>query len=134
MRFSHLLPILGMMLLTGSPVLAKTKTRDNNTVVLSIKPLACVVKSAGESCQMTITAHWQSPEPINVCLFQQSQSLSCWQQQHQATKQLNVSLQNDMLFTLQQPSGKILASQRVQINISQPVKYRRRLRAQWSLF
>ncbi|GLX77483.1 hypothetical protein tinsulaeT_08230 [Thalassotalea insulae] len=133
MRFNYLLLMLGMILLIN--VTAQASSQQNNeTVVLTIKPLACVVKSAGESCQMTVTAQWQSKQPINACLFQQQQSLSCWQQQRYASQQLNISLQDDMLFTLKNSSGKVLASQRVKINISQPVKYRRRLRAQWSLF
>ena len=79
MRFNHLLLILGMLLPISFSATANanniqaavTKTQKNNQAVkpqvtLAIKPLACVVKRAGENCQMTITAQWQSTTPIDA--------------------------------------------------------------------
>ncbi len=83
---------------------------------------------------MTITATWQSPQPIDTCLYQAQKKLSCWQQQTQVNQKIATSLDKDMTFTLVNTQGKILASQKVKINLSQSQLYRRRLRAQWSLF
>lgn len=103
-------------------------------VELSIKPLACIVKKAGESCKITINAHWRSDQPIDVCLFQEERSLSCWKKQTIASQHFNIDISKDMIFSLKSDLGKTLAEKKVHVNTTIPKHYRRRLKAEWSLF
>lgn len=131
------LSTLLLTLIIATTATANEASENNsikNHVNLSIKPIACVVKNIGEQCQLTVTAHWQSTQPIDACLYQNDNKLSCWQQQQQATKRLDIAMSNDMIFTLRSPQDDVIAQRTIKINVSQSDQYRRRLRAQWSLF
>lgn len=103
-------------------------------VDLSVKPIACIVKHAGQACQMTITVNWLSDKPVDACLYQDNKKLHCWQQKQAIKQTFDIELAKDMLFLLQSSDKKLLAQQLVRLNKSVPVKQRRRLRAEWSLF
>ncbi len=140
MRFKGLITII----IIGLPsLLATYSTQANESsangatapiVSLNIKPLACVVKRIGEQCQMTITANWNSNIPLSACLYQDRKSIGCWQQKISEEKQYQISLNDDMLFSIKTDQGIILAKQKIVINASTSTKYRRRLRSQWSFF
>lgn len=101
---------------------------------LSIKPLTCIVKVAGDNCQMTVTVTWKTSVPISGCLFQEENNLACWQEQNEVSQQLTISLAKEMIFSLKNQHGFVIAKQTIKVNASTSSKYRRRLRAQWSLF
>lgn len=101
---------------------------------LSIKPLTCIVKVAGDHCQMTVTVTWKTSQPFSGCLFQEEHNLACWQKQDHVKEQLTVSLAKDMVFALKNQQGLVIANQSIKVNASTSTQYRRRLRAQWSLF
>jgi hypothetical protein len=110
---------------------------DNKTnlqIEMVIKPIACVVKKAGDECSMTINVNWQSPLPIDSCLFQSKKELSCWKATKQASQRINILLSKEMIFTLKSNKGETYAQQSIQVNTSMPKIYRRRLRSEWSLF
>ncbi len=106
----------------------------NNNVKLSLTPLACFVKKMGDVCHLTVKVNWQSETPINTCLYQNVDKVHCWSATDQATKKITVSLSENMLFTLQGEDDEVYAQQNVAISASTSKKYRRRLRADWSLF
>jgi len=115
----------------------KTDIIDNTpseVINLTIKPLACIVENAGDNCQMTVTASWQTKQPISGCLYQGNDNIACWQKQLTFSKQFSVSLQQDMTFTLRNDLGEVVATKKIKVNTSSSTKYRRRLRAKWSLF
>lgn len=136
MRFKGLLLCLAWLLFIPFTSFANSLNQANNVenVDFKIKPLACIVSQPGQPCQMTITAHWHSSMPISACLLQDQVQLACWQQTRQAKQSFNISLTSDMVFTLNNASGQLLAQQKVKVNAAQSTKYRRRLRSQWSLF
>lgn len=106
----------------------------SNKVELSLTPLACFVKKNGDVCHITVKVAWQSSLPINACLYQNSEKLHCWSATQKATKKIPVSLSENMQFTLQGADNIVYAQQQVAIAASTSQKYRRRLRADWSLF
>jgi len=107
---------------------------DNAKVELSIKPIACIVKQAGDVCTMTINVHWRAQRSINPCLYQESQKAFCWQDKSQATANVAINLKENMTFILKDDDNNIFAQQEVTVNASSSTQYRRRLRANWSLF
>jgi len=106
----------------------------NSKVALSITPLACFVKKSGDVCHITVKVNWQSEIPINACLYQNIEKMHCWLVTRNATANIEVSLSENMVFSLQGDNDKIYAQQYVAIAASTSKKYRRRLRADWSLF
>ena len=92
-----------------------------------------MVKKPGDSCQMTVTVQWQNDNPIDACLYQNDARLTCWQNAHNINTKIDISLEQDMLFTLKNDQN-IFATQQIKINTALPTKYRRRLRADWSFF
>lgn len=106
----------------------------NNNVELSLTPLACFVKTIGDVCHLTIKVNWQSLTPINACLYQDFKKIHCWSDTKKAAKKIKVSLSENMVFSLQDDNDKIYTQQHVAIAASTSKKYRRRLRADWSLF
>ena len=105
----------------------------NNNVQLSLTPLACFVKKNGDVCNITVKVTWQSKTPIDACLYQNNDKVDCWQATQQASKKITVSLSENMRFTLQ-GNKVIYAQQEVTVAATTSAKYRRRLRAGWSLF
>ena len=106
----------------------------SNNVELSLTPLACFVKKIGDACHLTIKVNWQSVTPINACLYQNTEKMHCWSTTDKATKKIKVSLSKNMVFSLQGDNNEIYAQQHVAISASTSKRYRRRLRAAWSLF
>ena len=105
----------------------------SSTNQLIIKPSVCMVKKFGDSCLMTVKVMWHNDQPTDACLFQNDSRLSCWKNVRDINTNLDISLDQDMKFTLKN-NDKILAYQQIKINTALPKKYRRRLRADWSFF
>lgn len=123
-----------LLLLLLLPLTSYTKEQTPIAVEFAIKPVTCIVKQTGDACTMTVKVHWQASTAVNACLFQDSQQQFCWQQQQQAQQKITVQLKDNTVFSLKNEHGQVLAEQLVSINASLSTKYRRRLRADWSLF
>lgn len=111
-----------------SPLLSASSTNK-----LIIKPSVCMVKSPGDSCQMTVTVQWQTDKTISACLFQNNTRLHCWENVQNIKTKMAISLEQDMMFTLKNDQ-QVFATQQIKVNTALPTKYRRRLRADWSFF
>jgi len=105
----------------------------SSTNKLIIKPSVCMVKRLGDTCQMTVKVMWHHDQPINACLFQNDARLICWQNEYDINTEIDISLDQDMKFTLKNDQ-QVFAYQQIKINTALPKKYRRRLRADWSFF
>lgn len=107
-------------------------------VDLSLKPKACIVEQLGHSCTVKITANWQAPSPQSLCLVMQqslaAKEIKCWDQQIAGTKQFVVELTTTTQFRLVDLENRLLNSVDLVINAAHSTKYRRRLRADWSVF
>ena len=105
----------------------------SSTSQLIIKPSVCMVKKLGDSCQMTVRVMWHNEQPIDACLFQNDSRLTCWENVNNINTEIDISLDQDMKFTLKNDQ-QVFAYQQIKINTALPKKYRRRLRADWSFF
>jgi hypothetical protein len=105
----------------------------SSTNQLIIKPSVCMVKKFGDSCLMTVKVLWHNEQPTDACLFQNDARLTCWKNVSDINTELDISLDQDMKFTLKN-NEEILAYQQIKINTALPKKFRRRLRADWSFF
>jgi hypothetical protein len=105
----------------------------SSTSQLIIKPSVCMVKKLGDSCTMKVKVTWRNTQPIDACLFQDDLRLKCWENTLDINDDLEISLVQDMKFTLKN-NENVLAYQHIKINTALPKKYRRRLRADWSFF
>lgn len=101
-------------------------------VQINVKPMSCHVKTFGDVCHAKLHVSWQSAEKINPCLFKNNIKEICWYEQQGSEITLDTSFDKNLLFTLKQ-DNKVLAQQTVTISSEAP-KYRRRLRADWSIF
>jgi len=110
------------------------KPEQESGIEFSIKPLVCIVKNPGDACSMTATVSWQTPKVINSCLYQGITKVACWLNQNKATAVIEISIEENMEYTLKDDNHHIIAKQLITINSSLAKKYRRRLRAGWSLF
>ncbi|WP_057830343.1 DUF3019 domain-containing protein [Colwellia sp. TT2012] len=110
------------------------KAEEKNVITFSIKPLVCIVKRPGDACSMTATVSWQSPKIINSCLYQGITKVACWLKQKKVTAVIKINIEENMEYTLKDDNHHIIATQLITINSSLAKKYRRRLRAGWSLF
>jgi len=105
----------------------------SSTNKLIIKPSVCMVERLGDSCQMTVKVMWHNEDFIDACLFQNDLRLTCWENVNDINREIDISLDQDMKFTLKNDQ-QIFAYQQIKINTALPKKYRRRLRADWSFF
>ena len=83
---------------------------------------------------MTATVSWHSPKIINSCLYQGITKVACWLKQNKVTAVIEINIEENMEYTLKDDNHHIIAKQLITINSSLAKKYRRRLRAGWSLF
>ncbi|WP_164517590.1 DUF3019 domain-containing protein [Pseudoalteromonas rubra] len=99
-----------------------------------IKPLVCMVKTQGQTCQMTIRVNWHHAVPENLCLYQANARLHCWESSNKGTAKLAVKLAQNMEFSLRDTNQNTLAKKTVKVNAVVSTKYRRKLKTDWSLF
>ena len=150
MRFN--LPMVSAVMLMVTQYLTSTAFATEGDVEMTIKPKVCQVNQAGDICEMTINIAWQALLPLDTCLYQRAKSQSqnqsqeqtqdknktlCWQNTKAADTKLAIKLSENTLFTLEQQTpdvNLVLAQQFISVNSTVPKNYRRRLRADWSLF
>lgn len=127
-----LLILCGGLLISSAPLLAQSLTSP--VTHFSIKPYTCIVNKLGDTCQLTATVEWQAMENINVCLYQDNREMFCWNNVAKGKKVLPVNISETTQFVLSQKINQVLASQKVKIASATPMKKRRRLRSDWSIF
>jgi len=110
------------------------KFEEKSDIEFSIKPLVCIVKKPGDACSMTATVSWKSPKVINSCLYQDMKKITCWLNQKKVKAVIEINIEENMEYTLKDDNHHIIAQQLITVNSSLAKKYRRRLRAGWSLF
>lgn len=129
----YLLSLVSLFAAQG--VLAKTTEFEAPLTSFEITPKVCVATVVGDNCAMEVTLQWQTNRPADLCLYQNETELKCWQQSQKITETLPIQLQKQSTFTLiQQTDMRLLARQEILINYQINKRYRRRLRAEWSIF
>lgn len=111
---------------------------ESPDVKLSIKPVVCHVEQQGDSCDISVNVVWQSAKPITTCLYRNEIKTQCWENVDAVETALALSFSENQLFTLKDKQSviakQLLAVHSVKAQIGKKKKYRRRLRADWSLF
>lgn len=131
MRFNqHCFPLLSLLVCFNS--FANGIHKSDN--LLAVTPKICIVEQVGDSCEVRLTVQWQSLLPLSHCLYQNEQENVCWYNQKQVSQAFIFEINQNQFFSLRDHKNQVLAAQQVQLNTHVPKKYRRRLRADWSLF
>lgn len=111
-----------------------TMSFAQENILLEVAPNNCVVEKINDSCNMQLEVNWQSQHHIDACLYIADKELLCWKNRLEASETIKVKLAKTSQLTLRDSNNFLLAQSRVKVTSAQPVAYRRRLRADWSLF
>ncbi|MGB1298777.1 MAG: DUF3019 domain-containing protein [Psychrobium sp.] len=101
---------------------------------LSISPSTCIVNKPGEICTSPLQLSWQVPRAMDLCLYVQKERLKCWRNTQQVTEVLVYKLSTSTTFDLKDNTQRVIASSKVNVNSATSKRFRRRLRADWSVF
>jgi len=134
MRFNTWITLLLFSFVSITALANNEKSEQESVIEFSIKPLVCIVKKPGDACSMTATVSWQSATVINSCLYQGITKVACWLNKKKVKAVIEINIEENMEYTLRDDNHQIIAQQLITINSSLAKKYRRRLRAGWSLF
>lgn len=135
MRFNqHLIALLSLLFVFIGCAYADTNIEEEGSDLLSVTPKVCIVEQAGDSCEVKLNVQWQSLIPLSRCLYQNKEENLCWLKKTKVSQSLIFDINQSQVFSLLDEKNKVLAFQQVKLNTHEPKKYRRRLRADWSLF
>jgi hypothetical protein len=106
----------------------------NNISSLVISPSTCIVNTLGERCNKPLKIMWAAPKRANYCLYANNQKIKCWKARQHITDTLVLNINAPTTFNLKDQNQHIIASAKVVINAATSTRFRRRLRADWSVF
>ena len=102
---------------------------------LNVTPKVCVVSEQQNFCDLELNFDCQIAQPLDVCLYQNSEQLFCWQQAQLGRLNHKARVQVETLYSLINPhTGDLLATARIEVQSTQAKTTRRRLRSPWSFF
>lgn len=119
---------------TCALVTLSTTSFAQDKVIFEVTPNNCVVEKINNTCKMMLEASWQTQHHIDACLYLAEKELLCWKNKLQANESIQIKLTKTSQITLRDNNNVVLAEAKVKVTSAQPVAYRRRLRADWSLF
>lgn len=107
---------------------------NSDSPQLAISPTTCVVNKPGEVCASPLQITWQMPRAMDLCLYVQKERLKCWRNTQQVSEVLVYKLSTSTTFDLKDNTQRVIASGKVNVNSATSKRFRRRLRADWSVF
>ncbi|WP_338362571.1 DUF3019 domain-containing protein [uncultured Pseudoalteromonas sp.] len=114
--------------LFSPPVIAKN-------AFLKVSPKVCVVSDQQAFCDLNLVFNWQQALPSDVCLYEQTKLIKCWQQQAVGEFEYKARVQVETIYSLINPhTGVLIAKTHVEVQSADAKKSRRRLRSPWSYF
>ncbi|MFD2167822.1 DUF3019 domain-containing protein [Thalassotalea euphylliae] len=106
-----------------------------NAKHFALEPNTCMSQEQDAPCPFTLSARWELNQKADVCLVLGDEQLSCWSQQKSNYFQRQTLLtKTSELRLVNQATGEVIHRELVTILYSNPKRFRRRLRSQWSLF
>lgn len=102
--------------------------------VLSISPSTCVVNLSGDACNKPLQINWQATAVANYCLYGNKQRIKCWQSKQDVSETLVFKIRGSTVFELINEQQQIIAHTKVSVKSATSKRFRRRLRADWSVF
>ncbi|WP_372760300.1 DUF3019 domain-containing protein [Pseudoalteromonas sp.] len=104
------------------------------TTMLYVSPKVCVVSEQQDFCDVNLQFSWQQASANDVCLYQHTTQIKCWQQQQTGQFNYKARVQVETLYSLINPhTGASLANVLVEVQ-SAHAKKQYRLRSPWSFF
>lgn len=103
---------------------------------LDLKPQVCALSENEEVCRELIDIQWRSGEPMQLCLFVDTevQPLACWREQRTGVYEYQARTENSLEFELRaQPDNQLLTSEIFDV-IREQTDYRYRRRKPWNFF
>lgn len=126
--------IFGATVLGAFPPSIQAQDTKNSAYQLSVSPTTCIVKVLGQPCVTPIKISWTAPMAATFCLYIDNKKKNCWAAQNKVTQTLVLNLRVSSTFELKNDKNQILSSAKVVINAATSKQFRRRLRADWSVF
>jgi len=112
-----------------------TPTSLANTLnSLVVSPNTCIVNKLGDVCRKELTIKWKTPIKANYCLYDKHRKIKCWVNQSNISESLLVSIKGTTTLTLKDEKKQMMASTTIVVNGATSTRFRRRLRADWSVF
>jgi len=126
MKYLMVILFLAPMLMPYSRVHAASFT---------VSPKVCVISHVQDFCDLDLTFEWQGDVVGDVCIYEQSKKIHCWQQQRAGEFNYKARVQVETIYSLiNSKSGVLLAKAQVEVQSTHVQKSRRRLRSPWSFF
>jgi hypothetical protein len=101
----------------------------------TVSPKVCVISHVQDFCDLDLTFEWQGDMVGDVCIYEQSKKIHCWQQQRAGEFNYKARVQVETIYSLiNSKSGVLLAKAQVEVQSTHVKKSRRRLRSPWSFF
>tara|TARA_B110001452_G_C15108991_1_gene386591 strand:+ start:390 stop:830 length:441 start_codon:yes stop_codon:yes gene_type:complete len=122
------------LLVSMTGLLMPTNTMASTATVFSISPSTCVVNLAGDACNKPLQLNWQTPVLANYCLYGNKKRIKCWQSQQRISETLIFKIRDSTVFELMNEQQQIIAHTKVSVKSATTKRFRRRLRADWSVF
>ena len=99
----------------------------------TLQPNICVAHKVGDECQLSLSIETKNMPAELLCLFIDSQLLTCSQQAYFPHK-VSILIQKDTLLELKNKAHKTILSKKLLIKYLESHDQRRRIRPPWSLF
>lgn len=128
--------VLSVLLLMPLHALsASGSTQTASITQFTVTPKTCMAPKKGDPCPMAVSVQWQATSAIKACFYQDKVALHCWSKANSGAIKIPIKLLDETEFSLVDATTKQqLVSNKVTIQYAKPKKFRRRLRAEWSIF
>ncbi len=101
----------------------------------TVSPKVCVISQVQDFCDLDLKFEWQGDVVGDVCIYEQSKKIHCWQQQRAGEFNYKARVQVETIYSLiNSKSGVLIAKAQVEVQSTHVQKSRRRLRSPWSFF
>ncbi|MDQ2075733.1 DUF3019 domain-containing protein [Marinimicrobium sp. ABcell2] len=104
--------------------------------MLAVKPQVCALAENETLCREQINIHWQSGQPMHLCLFVDTEipPLACWREKDSGVYQYQADTRDSLVFQLRQESNNQLLASEIFDVIREQTEYRQRRRKPWNFF
>ncbi len=103
---------------------------------LFLSPKSCFLKNKNKNCEVVITVNWNNKQPGDYCLYNNLKSapIACWKNESRATKEVFVTIQQDIYFELREQITRKLIFKTPLKLYKKVSSLRRKRRNPWSFY
>ena len=93
---------------------ASSEQSDNKTQNrLTVSPKQCTTLKQGDTCYLDLEVTWRISIEKSTCLFANANKLLCWHNKKQGELKQQITMQNDLVITLQTEHKQVLHTQTI---------------------